>query len=244
VVTGKPDPPASDVPETPDVAAEPGGEGPEGSADSARDGLATPVSTAALRGPIMRALSLTWIPLVASAISVVLSLASIYISTRQPEVLMLLPDVVRVAGGHATGASYLYVQPAFVSTGANERIEVIEDMALQLEPVDGAGPATTLEWKQQVALVDEGGTVSYRYEADAVPLLVGPRSAANPIALFEAPSGWFVGAGTYHATLTASRVVGSDPLVGRFRITIAPEDLDELDDVPERYIVYPVTVDD
>ena len=50
---------------------------------------------------------------------------------------MLLPDVVRVAGGHASGSSYLYLQPAFVSTGTNERIEVIEDMALTLEPIDG-----------------------------------------------------------------------------------------------------------
>ena len=157
----------------------------------------------------MRALSLAWIPLVASAISVVLSVASIYISTRQPEVLMLLPDVVRVAGGHASGASYVYLQPAFVSTGANERIEVIEDMSLALEPVDGTAPATTLRWKEQVSLVDDNGTVSYRYQADAIPLLVGPRSAANPIALFEAPAGWFVEAGTYDATLTANRVVGT-----------------------------------
>jgi hypothetical protein len=206
--------------------------------------LTTSVNAAALRGPLLRALSLAWIPLVASAISVVLSLASIYVSTRQPEVLMLLPDKVRVAGGHATGASYLYVQPAFVSTGTNERIEVIEDMTLTLEPVDRGAPATTLEWKQQVALVDDGGTVSYRFQADAVPLLIGPRSAAEPIALFEAPAGWFIGAGTYDATLTASRVVGSDPLVKRFRITIAPEDLDELDDVPERYLAYPVVPQD
>jgi hypothetical protein len=206
--------------------------------------LSTPVSTAAMRGPLMRALSLAWVPLVASAISVVLSVASIYISTRQPEVLMLLPDVVRVAGGHASGSSYLYLQPSFVSTGTNERIEVIEDMTLTLQPVDGSAPPTTLDWKEQVALVDDGGTVSYRYQADAVPLLIGPRSAANPIALFEAPEGWFIEAGTYAATLTAERVVGSDPLVGRFPLTIPPGDLVVLDEVPERYMAYPVSVQD
>lgn len=192
----------------------------------------------------MRALSLAWIPLVASAISVVLSLASIYISTRQPEVLMLLPDVVRVAGGHASGASYIYLQPAFVSTGTNDRIEVVSDMTLALQPVDSPSAAvTTLRWKEQVALVGgAGGELGYQYLADAVPLLISPKAAANPVGLFEAPPGWFIDAGAYAATLTASRIVGESPLVGRFRFTISPSDLDVLDDVgPERFLAYPVT---
>ena len=112
---------------------------------------------------------------------------------------MLLPEVVRVAGGHETGASYVYLQPVFVSTGANERVEVIRDMQLSLEPA-GGGATGQLEWKEQMELVGDGGPLSYRHVADAVPLLVGPRSAANPLSLFQAPQGWFVGAGTYDAT--------------------------------------------
>jgi hypothetical protein len=210
----------------------------ESTADPTADSWAR--RTAVLGRPYTRLLTLAWIPLVASAISVVLSLTSIFISTRQPEVLMLLPDVIRVAGGHASGGSYVYLQPTFVSTGANERVEVIGDLQLTLEPV-GAGPAVTLPWTEQVELVGDGGELSYRHAADAVPLLIGPRNAAGPIGLFRAPAGWYVDAGTYDATLTASRVVGTDPLVARFRFSIPPADLGILDDVTqERFVTYPI----
>jgi hypothetical protein len=198
---------------------------------------------AVLGRPYTRLLTLAWIPLVASAISVVLSLTSIYISTRQPEVLMLLPEVIRVAGGRVTGGSYAYLQPTFVSTGANERVEVIRDVQLTLAPVDAGDPAQ-LTWKEQVELVGEGGELSYRHLADAVPLLVGPRNAAGPIGLFQAPAGWFLEAGTYDATLTAARVVGTDPLVAHFRFSIPPADLAILDDTTrERFVTYPITAE-
>ncbi len=197
--------------------------------------------TAVLGRPYTRLLTLAWIPLVASAISVVLSLTSIYISTRQPEVLMLLPDVIRAVGGHASGGSYVYLQPTFVSTGANERVEVIRDMRLTLDPV-GADAPVPLTWTEQVELVGDGGELSYRHLADAVPLLIGPRNAAGPISLFQAPTGWYVAAGAYDATLTAARVVGSDPLVAHFQFTIPPADLGILEDTTqERFMTYPIT---
>lgn len=107
-----------------------------------------------------------------------------------------MPDQVRVAQGRQSGAAYVYLQPAFVSTGRNERIEVIRDMRLE---VSGPAQPQTFEWTQQLRLVSqpEGGGLSYEYVGDAVPLLVSPRDAPAPLALFEAPQGWFYVAGDY-----------------------------------------------
>ena len=105
-------------------------------------------------------------------------------------------------------------------------------------------PPTTFDWKQLVALVDEGGvSISYRYQADAVPLLIGPRAPRTDGGCsrrrVDGRRGRHVRSDT-----TADRVIGTDPLVGRFQITIPPGDLDVLDDVPERYLAYPVSVED
>ena len=181
-----------------------------------------------LRRPAMAIVTFAWLPLVASGLAVVLSLASIYVSTREPEVVVILPEIVRLVGGTQTGASYVYLQPAFVSTGVNDRVEVISDMSLDVTPRDGS-PPVEMEWASQAALeTDENGVLSYRYEADAVPLLVGPRTAASPLALFQAPSGWFFGEGTYAFTLRAQRVVVDAPLTATFAVTIDSDDLAQL----------------
>ena len=67
-------------------------------------------------------LTLRWVPLTAALLSLPLSAAAILLSLQQPEVLVILPDQVRVAQGHQSGAAYLYQQPAFLSTGRNERM--------------------------------------------------------------------------------------------------------------------------
>ena len=101
-------------------------------------------------------------------------------------------------------------------------------MSLEVAPRDGS-PSAEMEWASQAALeTDENGVLSYRYEADAVPLLVGPRTAASPLSLFQAPSGWFFGEGTYAFTLKAERVVVDAPLSATFAVTIDSDDLAEL----------------
>ena len=193
------------------------------------------------RRPAMAIVSLSWVPLVASALAVVLSLASIYVSTREPEVVAILPDVVRLVGGHESGSSYVYLQPAFVSTGVNDRVEVIADMTLLVEPVDGS-ESTTMAWQEQASLItDAEGALSYRYAADAVPLLVGPRSAATPLALFQAPAGWFFEEGRYRFTLEADRVVAGSPLRAAFEVNLDAEDLAVLDAPgPERFLAFAI----
>jgi hypothetical protein len=200
----------------------------------------TPRGTRRLRREhLLRVARLGWVPLVAATISLVLSIASIYISTRQPDVLLIMPNVVRLAGGHETGFSYVYLQPAFVSTGNNDRVEVIRDMTLTVRPTAGGEPAV-MAWKGQGALAGAGGTLNYAYTGDAVPLLVSPRTASAPLALFEAPAGWFFRAGSYDFTLAADRVMASAPLRGTFSVTIVPAEAAVLDAVPERFLPYPI----
>lgn len=187
-------------------------------------------------------LTLRWVPLTAALLSLALSLASIYVATRQPDVVLITPDLVRLAGGHQTGASYLYLQPAFVSTGNNDRIEVIRDMRISVQR-DGGPPPVDMQWREQVRLVSgaAGAGLSYQHEADAVPLLISPKSAAAPLSLFQAPNGWFFEAGTYRFTLVADRVVVSDSLRASFTVVVGPEDLAVLDAVdPERFLAYPL----
>jgi hypothetical protein len=193
------------------------------------------------RRPAIALVTFAWVPLLASGLAIILSVASIYVSTREPEVVVILPEVVRLVGGGQSGASYVYLQPAFVSTGVNDRFEVVRDMTLAVRKADGSAPVE-LEWASQAALeTDADGVLSYRYEADAVPLLVGPRSAASPLALFQAPPGWFFETGTYDFTLEAQRVVVDAPLEASFQVTIDADDLAAL--LPtdsDRFLAFPI----
>lgn len=171
--------------------------------------------------------TLRWVPLTAALLSLPLSVVAIYTSTQQPTVSLLMPSQVRIAQGHATGGAYLYLQPAFVNTAQNNRVEVIRDMSLHV-----TGPATAdFTWTQQLRLEtdpDTGG-LTYTYVADAVPLVVSPSNAASPLGLFEAPKGWFFSAGTYEFTLNADRVVAATPLTATFSVTLTAENVAFLD---------------
>jgi hypothetical protein len=143
---------------------------------------------------------------------------------------VILPDQVRVAQGHASGAAYVYLQPAFVSTGRNERIEVIRDMRLE---VTGPGQPTAFEWTQQLRLVSQpsGGGLSYEYVGDAVPLLVK----------FEAPQGWFFAAGDYTFRLVADRVITGQALTDEFAVSLDDADIQFLDEPgTERFLTFPI----
>lgn len=190
---------------------------------------------------IARFVSLAWVPLATSAVSLVLSVSSIVVSTREPEVVMILPDQARVAQGEDFGFAYMYVQPAFVNTGVNTRVEVIRTMTLEVEPADGGKPVE-FYWDERGELVyDQAArSLNYRYTADAVPLLVSPRDAQVPFAVFNSPKGWYFKAGTYRIRLIAHRVVSERPLEGAFEITLAQKDIDFLTGSRGRsFLVFP-----
>src|SRR5688572_1523962 len=184
--------------------------------------------------------TLRWVPLTAALLSLPLSVVAIYTATQQPSVSLLMPSQVRIAQGRSTGGAYLYLQPAFVNTAQNNRVEVIRDMSLH-----ATGPATTdFTWTQQLRLETdpETGALTYQYVADAVPLVVSPSNASSPLGLFEAPNGWFFGAGTYQFTLNAGRVVADSPLTATFSVTLTADDVAFLDQPgPDQFIT--LTID-
>ncbi len=189
--------------------------------------------------PLTRFITLRWVPLTAALLSLVLSVVAIYTATQQPSVALLMPDQVRIAQGRSTGGAYLYLQPAFVNTAQNNRVEVIRDMSLHV-----VGPATAdFTWTEQLRLATDAssGELTYQYVADAVPLVVSPSNAASPLALFEAPHGWFFAAGTYEFTLAAERVVAGSALNATFSVTLTADNLAFLEQPgPDKFLEFPI----
>jgi hypothetical protein len=198
--------------------------------------------TRSARGSLLRITSLRWVPLTAALLSLLLSLVAIYTSTQQPSVSLLMPANVRIALGRASGASYLYLQPAFVNTAQNNRVEVIREMTLHVAGPSGAA-STDFTWTQQLRLVTDPATgqLTYQYVGDAVPLVVSPSNAASPLALFQAPPGWFFGAGSYQFTLTADRVVAGSPLTATFGVTLTADNVAFLDQPgADKFLEFPI----
>jgi hypothetical protein len=191
------------------------------------DAAAAP--TLSLGERAVRVLRLTWVPLVASLTSLVLSISSIVIATRDPSVAILVPDQIRFVQGERIGFAYAYLQPTFLSTGANDRVEVIADMRLEITPASG-GDTMTFAW-DEVGRLDfdpADDSLTYVYLADAVPLLIAPDAAENPLALFQGPAGSYLESGTYRVELVAERVVADDDLRSAFEITLTQADVDFL----------------
>lgn len=181
--------------------------------------------------------TLSWVPLAGATLSLVLSVISIIVSTREPQIVLIAPEHVRVAQGEDFGYAYMYLQPALVSTGQNDRVEVVRDLSVRVEPMDG-GEGATFEWDEVVRLVPaEGDALDYEYVADAVPLLVSPRTAQAPLASFTGPDGWYFEAGTYRLTIHAVRVVGSGDLSQTVQMTLTDEQVTDLNESRGRQFI-------
>jgi hypothetical protein len=178
---------------------------------------------------LARLVSFAWVPITASLVSLALSVTNLVAATREPEILVVPPQQIRVAQGEDFGFAYVYAQPAFVHTGQNDRIEVIRDMALRVTPFGGGAPIE-FKWDEQAELVYDNvsKSLNYRYVADAVPLLVSPRNAQVPFAVFNGPQGSYFKAGTHRVTIVAHRVVHAAPLESTFVFTMTDKDVEVL----------------
>jgi hypothetical protein len=201
-------------------------------------------SDGAVRARVRRAVSLGWVPLAASLLSLILSIGSIVIATRDPTVLLILPDQVRFAQATSDGYAYVYLQPTFVSTGNNDRVEVIRGMRLLVS--DPSGATAELAWDEvgefSFSSVDQA--LSYEYVGDAAPMLVAPDQAQNPLALFQGPPGWLLQAGTYQIELVADREVATAPLQKRFAVDLSEVQVQEIAEADgARFLAVPIRVD-
>ena len=176
-----------------------------------------------------RVLSLAWVPLTASLVSLILSIGSIVIATRDPSVVLLLPEQIRIAQGGGAGNAIAYLQPTLVSTGNNDRVEVVRDLRLVVTPPDGSDPRA-FAWDESGRFLFDAATnrLGYEYLTDAAPLLITPREAQNPLALFQGPDGWLFVPGTYEVRLIADRIVATGALEATFELEMTAGQVDQL----------------
>ena len=182
-------------------------------------------------------LSLKWVPMTGALLALPLSAAALWVSLQQPQIMLIMPDQVRIVQGRESGSAYVYLQPSFVNTGGNNRVEVIRDMTL-----DVAGPtAAEFQWTQQVRLVGDGDGLSYEYAGDAAPIVVSANAASSMLGLFDAPSGWHFAPGVYTFTLRAERVVVAAPTEATFTVTLSAEEVAFLDAPgPDQFLAFPI----
>ena len=168
-----------------------------------------------------------WVPFVATFVSLWFSVSAYVEATRDPDVTLVMPDQVRITG---TRFPDVYVQPAFLSTG-NNRVEVVRNMSMRLEPLSGGEPVR-LEWVGQGTWEYDASfdALTYVPGADAAPMLVSPTSPQGPVAVFRnvEPDEWGVQPGDYRLVLSATREVVPTPLERTVLFTVTQEQADEI----------------
>lgn len=172
-------------------------------------------------------------PVALALLSLALSVYTIVEANREPEIWLSAPDVVRVSLGEN---AWFYVQPRLVSAAHNDRVAVVSGLRLEVAAPDGGAPVPFF-W-------DEQGTMQYDpanrgltwiYEADAAPLVVGPSSPQLPLCLFVGPPGWVWQSGAYRVTIVAERGENRDALRTDFAMTLATETVEAITTQPRSW---------
>jgi hypothetical protein len=170
---------------------------------------------------------LSILPVGISLLSLVLSVYGVILSREAPDIVMTMPDRVRVVQG--SNAAWLYLQPRFVNTGGNQRIEVIGQLAVQVASTAGGTPVP-FGWDEQGTwLYDtQNYVLTWQFVADPAPLVVGPGDPQFPTGLFIAPAGWLWQPGTYRVTAIAERTVNRQPIQESLEFALTQDQVDFL----------------
>lgn len=204
---------------------------------------AAPLRLHKLRLPELRQMILTWTPLTIALISLAMGLYNFVMAGRTPELVLVLPDKVRIAQGGAVGP-LLYIQPVFVTSGPGARTEVISGMSLRAEPLDRVGPAAEFEWREQGtwSYDPQSRELTWLYTGDAAPFLVGPQQAALLTGLFIGPVQLPFEPGRYRLTLTAQRIVEQRPLTASIEVNLAADALEYINaSEGQRFMDFPTS---
>jgi hypothetical protein len=173
-------------------------------------------------------------PLAISILSLGLSVFSIFEATREPEIWLSAPDVVRVATGEA---AWFYVQPRLVSAARNDRVAVVAGLRLEMTTPDGKTPVT-LVWDEQGTwqydTVNRG--LTWIFVADAAPLVVSPSSPQLPYCLFLGPPDWQWQAGDYLVTIVATSGRNAEALRTSFKMTLPAESAEFINEQPRTWV--------
>ncbi len=170
-----------------------------------------------------------WISLGIALVSFWFAVEARSLASREPEVLFIGPEHVRLAQGDDFNFAYFYLQPAFVSTGQNDRVEVIRDMHVEVvrAPDSTSLPPAAFEWRELARLTQDpvDNSLNYEYLADAMPLLISPRMAQQPFCVFYGPPGWYFQPGEYQLRLVATTIIRSQRLSFDFLLSLSADDV-------------------
>lgn len=161
----------------------------------------------------------SYLPVCVAVCSLCVALFSLYSQRASPEIALSMPDRVRVFDGASIGG--LYLQPRFIDSGSNDRVEVVTGMTATLTWAGGGEPVA-LRWDEQGAWVYDSNSheLTWTFVADPAPLIVSRSSPQLPMCLFLAPADWQWQAGDYVLHLTADRKIRSDPLEGEIAFSV------------------------
>ncbi|MGD9710521.1 MAG: hypothetical protein AB7V46_00435 [Thermomicrobiales bacterium] len=162
------------------------------------------------------------IPVTIAVLSFLLSFYTWYENSRPPEIELALPDRVRVTQGE--DRAWLYIQPRYVSTSQNDRIDVITRIEIEVKR-EGESPSIPFDWDEQGTWTfdHETRSLTWNWVADPGPLVVSSAAPQMPTGLFMAPDDWLWVAGDYELTISSPTSVGDQRLVETGTITITED---------------------
>ena len=184
-----------------------------------------------------------WVSIATAILSLVISIYTLVITTYEPELLLIMPNQVRIGQGGNSGP-LLYIQPMFISTGLSERVEVITGIRVQVEPVDQSSSSVEFVWDEQGSWAVDPSTqdLNWVFTGDSGPFLVSAKNAQFFTGLFIGPYDWLFKPGTYRITMIADRITDSQPLHATVEILLVSESLDYLNQSQgTRFLVFPVS---
>ncbi|WP_327732681.1 hypothetical protein OG749_01290 [Streptomyces nojiriensis] len=164
-----------------------------------------------------------WITTVTGLVALIVSLYNFWELRKKPDIDVTLPHLVRVAQGKDV---WLYLQPTLSTRIKTQDVEVVMGAELRLRP---SGPITGS--REPEFFWDETGSwtynrerndLTYRREADPVPLVVSQDKPQQPVILFNAVD-WNLQPGRYEGSLSLHRASKPDPLVSGFCLEISEQ---------------------
>jgi hypothetical protein len=172
-----------------------------------------------------------WVPIVTALVSLAISLYTFVVTTQDPEVLLVMPEVVRIAQG-GEGGAYVYLQPIFAGVGLSDRVEVIGGIQLRVEPIDQPDRGADFVWDERGTWVFDPNTqgLSWAFTADPGAFLVSVKNAQDFTSLFIGPRDWRFAPGAYSVRVIAERAGRSDALAAAIEIELAQADITYLDE--------------
>lgn len=170
------------------------------------------------------------ISLVASILSLAITVFHFYQDYKAPSVEMFMPVYVRLgAPSPANNSQFIIVQPTFINTGTSQLREIISDLKVEVTS-DADTKPVEFRWTQMGTLTVNPDTqnIDYHFLADPSALLSAPAAPIQPVGRFNGPTGWTFEARKYHITLVATRSVVQTPLIKTVDITLNDSNAQDL----------------